>query len=781
MNKIYQLIVDKPWVALSVCLLLCGTSLYGIQFIKYNNAPNVYFSDDNPDVQNYQDMQGRFNADNTIVFIVAPESGDVFNAETLGVIEELSLKAWEIPHSIRVDSLSTYQHTEVDEDFLETDYLYRDGFSLTQDEAQKIRKISLNERSLVKSSISEDGTVAVIFATVLMDETQSEAVEIMTASHKIADEFKLKYPDINIYLTGEAAFSEATEIATKQAANLTLIALLAIFICLQFFLRSLIGNVITLIIVILSIATTLGITGWLGILLTPIAGLSPAMILTLAVADCVHIFISYQQSSSLGKPPRAAMLESLRVNFLPVWLTSITTAVGFLMLNFAESGPFHALGNIVAIGVLVAFLLSVFMLPALVMLLPKTKFKAKEKQSPLMESLAIWIIAHYKKLLLGVGASVAVLIACIPTNEINDVFHEYFDESFAVRIANDFYMENVGGMARLAYTVPSLEESGINEPEYLLYLDQLVTKVEALPSVSHTRSYIDIIKRLNRDMHGGDAAFYKVPDNRELAAQYMLMYEMSLPQGLGLENQVDISKSSTKLMILIDQPTSERVLQIKDTVDEYIHDELPPYMHSKGTSLDSLFARISFTNIKQMLIGTAAALVLVSLLLIVALRSVRYGLLSLLPNILPAAVAFGLWGLLVGEIGLVVSIVACMTLGIVVDDTVHFLSKYVRYKRENKLSTEEAIRYAFSTVGVALISTSVVLMINFSIIGTSHFYPNSSMGVLAAITIGMALIVDFFLFVPLLVWLDRTKRKPDQRSEDVASTHSEPVETALLN
>ena len=170
--------------------------------------------------------------------------------------------------------------------------------------------------------------------------------------------------------------------------------------------------------------------------------------------------------------------------------------------------------------------------------------------------------------------------------------------------------------------------------------------------------------------------------------------------------------------------------------------------------MDILFGRVTLRNITSMLGGAALGLVCVSLLLVLALRSWWYGVLSLLPNLLPALMAFGLWGLINGEIGLAVSIVACMTLGIVVDDTVHLLSKYVRARRELGLGVEDAVRYAFRTVGVALIATTVVLVANFAVMGTSHFYPNSSMGSLAAITLALALLADMFFFVPVLLKLD---------------------------
>ena len=146
-----------------------------------------------------------------------------------------------------------------------------------------------------------------------------------------------------------------------------------------------------------------------------------------------------------------------------------------------------------------------------------------------------------------------------------------------------------------------------------------------------------------------------------------------------------------------------------------------------------------------------------SFLMIFALRSLKLGLISFLPNLLPAVVAFGVWGVLNGVVNLGLSVVVGMTLGIVVDDSIHFLSKYRRARREKNLGTEDAIKYAFSSVGRALVVTTVILVIGFLVLSTSAFEMNSSMGLLTAITILLALIIDFFMLPPLLLWLDRDK------------------------
>ena len=151
-----------------------------------------------------------------------------------------------------------------------------------------------------------------------------------------------------------------------------------------------------------------------------------------------------------------------------------------------------------------------------------------------------------------------------------------------------------------------------------------------------------------------------------------------------------------------------------------------------------------------MLQGTTVALIVISIILIIALRSLRIGMISFIPNLVPIGMAFGLWGMFVGQIGLALSVVSGMTIGIVVDDTVHFLSKYLRARRERQLDVQDAVRYAFTTVGTALWVTTLVLMLGFGVLALSDFQLNAGMGLLTAIAIGLALFADFF-FLPTLL------------------------------
>jgi predicted RND superfamily exporter protein len=176
-----------------------------------------------------------------------------------------------------------------------------------------------------------------------------------------------------------------------------------------------------------------------------------------------------------------------------------------------------------------------------------------------------------------------------------------------------------------------------------------------------------------------------------------------------------------------------------------------------------MFAHIGQRNITSMLIGTTLALILISILLGFALKSWRFGLISLLPNLAPAAIAFGLWGILSAQVGLGLSVVIGMTLGIVVDDTVHFLSKYIHARREKNATAEQAVHYAFDNVGRALWITTFVLVAGFTVLAQSSFKMNADMGFLTALTIFIALVVDFLFLPPLLILLDKSKHKATEK------------------
>ncbi|MBL4906294.1 MAG: MMPL family transporter [Sneathiella sp.] len=675
------------------------------------------------------------------------------------VIKDLTAVSWKIPYSIRVDSLSNFQHTEAEEDDLTVGDLVEFPDQLTEQDLQKIERIAQTEPALAKRLISEDSRTTGIQITLQLPENDPDAVvRSVEFAEKLLEEVLEQHSGLEGAITGLGPLSNAFPRASiKDMSTLTPLMFGIIIVALIGFLRSFWGTTVTLLVTILSTVVAMGFAGYSGVKLTPPSAMAPTIILTIAIADCVHILVSAFHEMRHGKSRHEALIESLRVNMQPVFLTSLTTVIGFLSLNFSDAPPFHDLGNISAMGVIAAWILSIAFLPAFMAIVPFRVKPAIEGRTTAMEWFGDFVIKRQKMLMVGMTAVVIGTISMISLIELDDRFVEYFDQSIPFRVDSDFTRENLSGIYQIEYSIGAEGSSGISDPGYLQKLEDFSIWMRAQPGVVHVNTLTDVLKRLNKSMHGDDEEWYLLPDQRELSAQYLLLYEMSLPYGLDLNSQINVDKSASRLTVTLDNVTSEQMRKLALAGTQWLHVNAPGYMVSEGTGSSVMFANIANRNIRSMLIGTAVAFLLISLSMIVALRSVKIGLISLIPNMVPAAMAFGIWGLFIGQIGLAVSVIAATSLGLIVDASVHFLSKYMRARREKGASPEDAVRYAFKTVGTALWVTTAVLILGFTVLTFSSFDMNGDMGLLTAITIAIALIVDFLLLPPLLLLFERKK------------------------
>jgi predicted RND superfamily exporter protein len=519
-----------------------------------------------------------------------------------------------------------------------------------------------------------------------------------------------------------------------------------------------------------SILATLGVYAWMDHMLSPATGFVPSVVMTIAVADSVHLLITFYFEYSQGKTRKQAIHEALRVNATPIFITSLTTIIGVLMLNFSDSPPYRDLGNMVALGVAFAYILTMLLTPALLCVLPNRRIKYGAHYQQDINIFADKIIRFRRPLLYGVGAIVLVFTAFIAQNRITERWHDYFDESFAERQAVEAVNKQLSGMHNLRYDIDSGQTGGVNDPAFLQALDRFVQWYRQQPGVAYVSTITDTLKRLNKNMHNDEPDWYRLPERRDLAAQYLLLYELSLPYGLALDNIINQNQSATQVVVILKKADTRKLLQVDRRARSWVQQHTPQLNVQEATGLDMIFAHITQRNIRSLLLGTALGLVLISLILIVMLRSVQLGLISILPNLAPAALAYGAWGVFVGEIDLSASVVITMTLGIVVDDTVHFLSKYLRARREKNFDARNGIRYAFNTVGIALTITTLVLVAGFMVLTLSHFSPTCTTGALLAIILSFALLVDFLLLPPLLITVDRFKSKKLQHSKQCVNT-----------
>ncbi len=747
------------WVVLATLIIVLGAASGG-RFLGFSTDYRVFFSKDNPQLLAFETLQNTYTKNDNVMFAVEPKDGKVFTRETLAIVEEITRESWQIPYSIRVDSVTNFQYTWSQEDDLVVQDLVENALNFTDAQLTKVQAVALAEPLLLNRLITPKSDITGINVTINRPQkTITETPEVVTFAREMKDKFEKKYPNVNIYMTGvvfmDNAFNEAGEGDMKSLVPF-MYGIVLIIMALS--LRTFWGTLTTILIMAFSILTGMGIAGWSGILLTPISANAPTIILTLAVADSIHILVTFFYEMRHGKSKYEAIQETLLANHQPVFITSLTTAIGFLSLNFSDSPPFRDLGNIVAVGVMAAYFYSVFFLPAMMAILPVRVKAVSSSHNGFIDTLGDWVIHNKNLLFWGMIIIITFLSIQIPRNIIDEKFNEYFDTRYQFRIDNDYVEEHLTGFESIEYSLGAGESGGISNPKYLKKLEEFADWYRQQPGVMYVSTLTDTMKRLNKNMHGDDESYYRLPEKRDLSAQYLLLYELSLPFGLDLNNQINIDKSSTRFTAILESVSTQHALDLENSAQEWLKKNAPPEMASHGASPLIMFSHIAMRNIDSMMIGTLAALLLISAILVAVLRSFKLGLVSTVPNLVPMVMTFGIWGWFVGEIGLAVSVVAPVALGIIVDDTVHFLSKFRRARMELGKTTEEAVRYSFHTVGTALFLTSVILVCGFLVLTFSGFRMNVQLGFMTTISIVCALLADFLFLPALLLKLDRTTK-----------------------
>ena len=753
-----KIIVKRKWITLLLGILFTILWVMGLSGLSINPDNRIFFSKDNPQLIALETLERTYSRDDNVYMVLAPKSGDIFSPHSLEATRELTERLWKTPFSSRVDSITNFQWIRADGDDVTISDLVEKG-NISSSIAENARKIALNEPLIKNLLVNSESSVAGINVNIIMPEdpiaSGGATIEIMKFIRYEQKRFAEKWPDIDLYVSGGVPLTLAfTEVSMKDISTLLPITLLVIFIIAGVALRSITAAFLTAFIAIISAVGMMGASGYMGVIINAVTSNAPLMLLILTIAHCVHIISTQRQQMRKGKNKSDAIIESLRVNIQPVFITSATTSVGFLSMHFSDSPPFRELGYMLAAGNLIAFVNASLVLPSLLAILPaRVRQTEISIADSLMTRLGDFVVSKQKILFRVTSILVVVFLFGISYIKLDDTWTTYFGHEFEIRSHSDFLEDNLTGLNVIEYSVPSGEEGGINNPEYLANLDKFANWYRDQDGVNHVSVISDTIKRLNKAMNGDDESFYRIPENRELAAQFMLLYELSVPFGLDLNSRINVPKSATRMTVSVQHASSAHLRGLDEKAQVWLSDNIPSFQ-TIGSGLSVIFAHLSERNINSMLFGSFIALVIISLILILAFRSFMIGIISLVPNLFPAAMAFGIWGYFVGEVGIAIAVVGAMTLGIVVDDTVHFLSKYLRGRKELGKNPEDSVKYAFSTVGFALLVTSVALVGGFMVLASSGFRVNSDLAQLSMITIALALIADFFFLPPLLVKLE---------------------------
>ena len=746
----------RPLCIIISILILAGLA-QGLSKINFNPDINAFFPENDTLTTSHLSIEDTYSSMDNAVIGIGVKEGTVFTNEVLSLIEDLTERAWKTPHSLRVDSLSNYSYVSADGDDLYIEP-FLEGSSTYDLKTLKEKELIIEEEELAYGAIiSKDKKTSLI--NIVFDpprkDIEAEYQESLNYVLGFLEEARKNHPEVDLIISGIVYMEYQSPMLIKaQMPKLMPTAILVILLTLFLLLRSLVAVAGSFLVILMSVVSAMGSIGFMsGDIAQPFI-MVPILIATLAVADCVHLFTLYFQNLDSSRKSKEAMLESLKLNLQPLFLTSLTTAIGFLSLNLAPVEPLRGIGNGVAVGVFLAFIFTVLLLAPIVSYFNVKQSKNINFQKNIARKLGRFSIKNYKRLLVIVPVISCFLMAFIPLNKTNDNPLEFYSERYTTSAADSKWIsQRIGGTFPVSYELNS--QGIVSDPKFLREVDKFSEWLASNKEVLHVSSLSKIMKNLNKTLHGKQEEWNIIPTEPDLSAQYLFFYEMSLPYGLDLTNSISQNKESIKLVASLKELGSLEYREFAKRVENYASQNMPEDMVSIGTGTRPIFAFMSNMLITQLTYALGIGIVLITATIILFFRSLRYGMLTSVTNLLPIGVAFGIWAIVSGEISMLVGIGMGTTLGIIVDFTVHFLSKYLHARRQKNLSAEEAVEYAFETVGFALIITSFSLILGFLVLLQAFFIPIHGFVLFSSIAFLSALIIDLLLFPALLITWDK--------------------------
>ena len=756
-NFVSALTLTRPLLALLLSLLVSGVWFLCLDDLEPKSDWRMWFSKDDPYYKGFDRVEQIFEHSDTVIYTLYAEDGDQFTKDRLELISWLTDEVWHIPFARRVDSLTNFQHSYAEGDDIFVHDLVPDAAALSPSEIAALRETALAEPLLVNRQISADGKTTNVVVTLTMPgESSDETQRVVEAAEDIYAVLAENAPDQTIALTGTAPTGYALERINSQDLSLRLPIMFTIISILTIvLLRSFWATVAALSVVFLSVGAALGFAAFMQYPLHTGTSAVPIILVTIALADAVHLAMSSFTRQAQGYSKEDAIRYSVKLNALPVILTSITTSIGFLSLNFSAAPPFREMGTVAAFGVMMAMVLAFLIMPCVLRWIPAPAIRNPDKANPVVAAMASVPQRHPVLSLIVTCAIVAWSLSHMTQIETNDRYIGYFSKETQIRQHVDFTETVLPSNGAIMVILDAGKPQGVADPAYLKEVDQLADWLRAQPEVTFVNSIDLVFKKQNQTMNNGDPAYYSIPENQNTAAQYLLLYEMSLRQGQDLSGQLNVDKSMSLLTATIREMPDKRVKALEHRVRTWLNDNLPPAIKAQTTGPSVLFAHLSVSNIHSMIMGTGLAILLISLMTAVAIKNFRLGLLSLIVNVAPIAMAFGAFASLFGYVNLSASVTGAVCIGIVVDFTIHFLTKYRLAVVEQNMTAREAVDFTFRTVGPALVVLSVVLAVGFGVVGLSDFEITQTVGRLTAMAIVFGLMLDFFFLPAALIVFSR--------------------------
>lgn len=754
MQSFIEFLLSRRHILALITILLGAFISYGMTKSTIDGSSRSILSEDDPYKIEVDQAREDFPPSTSVLFAFQHKT-DVFNFETLGAMDALTKRYLEIDGAIAVGSLINRRLSEEDADALDRDYLIPELEDINAGDLDVIRSVALADSDLTKSLLSPTGDMALASVKYKASEDERDVrLDVARSVIALRDSLREEFPNVDIYVLGNVLFElDSYNAQIKDNKTLAPLVMITSIVLLWFCLRSFAFALALFAVAFATVAMSVGTWGWAGIAFNQISNLGPLVVLVVAIADGIHICSVYGQGLNSGLSKMDAMRESLAVNIQPVTLATITTAMGFLSLNYCSSPGIYGFGNIIAIGVCWAYLVTLALLPALILLLPASKTAKPLGVKGFIQWVSDLVAKRGSLLFWGGAALIAATLAMLPLNKLDFDRYSFIDEDSDFHHVMTALREKIGNDQSLVYSIDSGSYYGITEPEFLSRIDEFSNWLEDQPEASFVSSYTDYLRSRHKDEHDGDDAYDVVPLNKLQVIDYLVAYQLVQEIEPSLSPLFNSDYSAIRLSVGTSNLTNHQLLQFNDRIDDWIETNMADDYRVMHGDNSILYARLDRTISLELMQGFTLSFVMITLTLLIGLRSVRYGLLSIMPNLFPATIVFGFWGLFVGQLSPYVLMLFSISIGLVVDDSVHILSKYISALRSGK-TPAQSVNYSLDKAGSAITITTLSLAVGTFILVFSNTFYFQNVALLLTPIIVVALLLDLLFLPPLLLKLD---------------------------
>ncbi len=729
--------------------VVVGTTILFALLIKIetDNSLKVWFSANDPDYLVYEKCRDVFEGGRYL--IVSLQSDNIFSPDILKFIKEKTAYLENFPQAKSVHSLANANKIIGTTDGIEINPLLS---NLKKNNLPRIKKYALEDDLFKDYLVSSDGkftTIIIAFeemSSEKVDETVSQVEEIIERG---------KPENLEISFSGDMEMMREFNYFTRQNQKIfpfLVLPLICLFIFILF--RSWYKNFIILLVVGMSLCCTLGFYSILGYTFNVVTGMLIPLIIILSIADGVHIMKYFDEIIGQSSK-RETFVNTLEHITLPCFITSITTSCGLLSLAISPIDAVKQFGIGAAAGIMFAFLISIIIVPVCLNLFPVSQQRQQnERWKGFLDKIDGFNQKSFKYILVGAMLTFIFFAWGITKIKIETNQIEWFPKKGVFYKSAMLVNKKLCGIGDMTIVIKG-EEGLLKEPDILKRIDRLSSDIKQLPMVKKVISLADYVKMTNKALKEDNSLEYKIPDSKDLIAQELFLFTFSDEGREELDKIVAPDYSQGKISIKIESMPSQKSVLLANLMEEMARDiflgtETSVFL----TGTLYLYNLMNEYLLMSQIRGFSLAFLLVCGILFIAFRSIKYGVLSVVANLFPIVSIIGIMGWFGITLNTGTVMVASVALGIAVDDTIHFISRFRRELKFNRTSIPDTLRKTTVSVGIAVISTSIINMAGFLILLISGFQPTREFGLLIALTLFFALIGDL-LILPASIMASR--------------------------